>query len=118
MHEMGIAMQIIDRATEALPADMKNKAVKKIHLKVGQLAAIIPASLRHCFEMINKGTPFEGSSLKIAEIPAVVRCRKCQAEWAVSALESSCKKCKNEGIDIISGQELNIDSLEIRVVKV
>jgi hydrogenase nickel incorporation protein HypA/HybF len=48
MHEMGIAMQIVDIATEALPDDMPNVSVGKVNLKIGKLAAVRPSSLRFC----------------------------------------------------------------------
>lgn len=113
MHEMGIAIQIMEAATAALPDDIKTRSIQKINLKVGKLAAAIPSSLRTCFEMVAKGTPFEGSILEIEEIPAIARCRNCAAQWTISAPVANCKNCKTGSVDIISGQELTVDSLEI-----
>ncbi len=113
MHEMGIAIQIMDAATASLPDDIKTLSIKKINLKVGKLAAVIPSRLRSCFEIVAKGTPFEGSILEIKKIPAIARCRNCAAQWTINAPDTNCKNCKNGSIDIISGQELIVDSLEI-----
>ena len=117
MHEMGIAMQILDIATASLPDDKKNIVIKKINLKVGKLAAAAPESLRHYFEIISKGTPFEGSLLEIEEVPAIARCKMCHSQWTISAPDYICKKCQGP-VDIISGQEMSVDSIEVSDIKI
>ena len=112
MHEMGIAIQILDTATASLPGDNKNMVIRKINLKVGKLSAVAPESLRHCFEIVSKGTPCEGSLLEIEEVPAVARCKTCHSQWTVSDLDYICKKCQAPA-DIISGQEMSIESIEV-----
>ena len=113
MHEMGIAEQIKANAMAALPGDHGHLAVKKIRLKVGALAAVKPESLRLCFELISKGTPFEQATLEIEEIPAVARCRKCQRQWTLKEPVLTCATCENSTVDVISGRELNIESMDV-----
>ena len=62
MHEMGIALQIVKIATASLPAGMEGVKVEKVNLKIGKLAAVVPASLRFCFEVVTKDTPFAGTT--------------------------------------------------------
>jgi hydrogenase nickel incorporation protein HypA/HybF len=112
MHEMGIALQILETATASLPDDKKNMVIKKINLKVGKLAAVTPESLRHCFEIVSKGTPCEGSLLEIEEVPAMARCKTCHRQWTISDPNYICKKCQGPA-EIISGQEMSIDSIEV-----
>ncbi|MBW2613648.1 MAG: hydrogenase maturation nickel metallochaperone HypA, partial [Deltaproteobacteria bacterium] len=69
MHEMGIAMQIIEIATAAIPAEEGDVKVARVNLKVGKLAAVVADSLRFCFEIAAKETPLEGAELGIEEIP-------------------------------------------------
>jgi len=57
MHEMGIALEIIKIATDSIPANLKNPRVERINLKVGKLAAVVPGSLKFCFEVATKDTP-------------------------------------------------------------
>lgn len=113
MHEMGIALQIIEIATASLPAGNKDIQVQKVNLKIGKLAAVVPASLRFCFEVVTKDTPFAGSTLDIKEIPVVVKCRNCHSEWTVSGPDFTCKTCRNGEVDILSGREIEIISLEV-----
>ena len=113
MHEMGIAMQIVDIATEALPDDIPNVSVEKVNLKIGKLAAVIPSSLRFCYEIITRETPLQGSVLEIEEIPVVARCRTCLFEWTVHKPDFICTQCQSGTVDIITGRELDIVSIEV-----
>ena len=113
MHEMDIAMQIVDIATEALPHDMPNVSVEKVNLKIGKLAAVIPSSLRFCYEIVTRETPLQGSVLEIKEIPVVARCRTCLFEWTVHKPDFICTRCQSGKVDIIAGRELDIVSIEV-----
>jgi hydrogenase nickel incorporation protein HypA/HybF len=113
MHEMGIAMQIIEIATASIPNDMENVRVERVNLKVGKLAAVVPESLRFCFEIAAKDTPLSGAALHIDEIPVVAVCRECHTEWTINEPAFRCKKCESGSIDIVSGRELDIESIEI-----
>ena len=113
MHEMGIALQIIEIATDSIPADLKGAKVSRVNLKVGRLAAVVPDSLRFCFEVASKETALEGDELVIQEIPVLARCRDCQAEWTIAEPAFSCKACDSGALDILSGRELDIESIEI-----
>jgi hydrogenase nickel incorporation protein HypA/HybF len=113
MHEMGIAMQIVKIATDAIPDGGANTPVKRVDIRVGKLTAIVPESLRFCFEIIVKDTPLSGAELNIEEVPIWARCIKCDYEWKISHPVFKCSQCDNGAIDIISGQELEVASIEI-----
>ena len=113
MHEMGIALQIIEIAAESIPAELKDVKVARVNLKVGKLSAIVPDSLRFCFEVASKETALEGAELAIEEIPVVARCRDCQKEWTISEPAFACQSCESGNIEILSGRELDIESIEI-----
>jgi len=113
MHEMGIAMQIIEIATSSIPTDEGDVRVERVNLKVGKLAAVVADSLRFCFEIAAKETPLEGAELAIDEIPVVARCKACHVEWTIEGPAFTCEKCGSGQIEILSGRELNIESIEI-----
>ncbi len=58
MHEMGIAMQIIEIAVASIPDDLNNAQIKRVNLKVGKLSAVVPESLHFCFQIAAQDTPF------------------------------------------------------------
>ena len=113
MHEMGIAMEIVEITKASIPEDMKGARVQRVSLQVGKLSAIVADSLQFCFDLVIKDTPLEGAELVIEELPVVVRCKDCQAQWTVTEPIFTCQQCKSGNIDILSGRELDIRSIEI-----
>ena len=113
MHEMGIAMQIIEIATASIPQSIPISRVERVHLTIGKLAAVVPESLRFCFEIAAKETPLDGAELVIAEIPVKARCKICRREWIITEPVFKCVACDSGQIEILSGRELNIESIEI-----
>jgi hydrogenase nickel incorporation protein HypA/HybF len=113
MHEMGIALQIIDIATASIPPDMRSARVERINLKIGKLSAVVPDSLRFCFDIVSKDTPLASAQLAIEETPVVARCKDCDARWTIAEPVFTCKVCNSGTLEILSGRELDIVSIEI-----
>jgi len=113
MHEMGIALQIVEIATASIPPDMGEVRIAKVNLKVGKLAAVVPESLRFCFNVATKDTPLDGAELSIEELPVLARCNECTTEWTISEAVFKCESCNSGDLEILSGRELDIESIEI-----
>lgn len=113
MHEMGIAMQIIEIATASIPADMEGARVERVNLKVGKLSAVVPDSLRFCFEIAARDTPLSNAELNIEVVPVVIHCPDCDTRWTIDEPVFTCRNCNSGSIKVISGRELDIDSIEV-----
>jgi hydrogenase nickel incorporation protein HypA/HybF len=113
MHEMGIAAEIVRIAVESIPEEMAGSRVVRVHLNVGKLAAVVPESLRFCFEIVAKETPAEGARLEIQELAVVAQCNGCDYQWEIESAVFSCPRCGSGAIDMLSGRELDIDSIEL-----
>ncbi len=113
MHEMGIAMQVLEIAVASIPEEMQGVPVEQVNLKVGKLSSVVPDSLRFCYEVIVKDSPLAGSVLHIEEIPVEARCRDCDHQWTVTEPVFRCSACQSGNIEILSGQELEIASIEL-----
>ncbi|MFO8049540.1 MAG: hydrogenase maturation nickel metallochaperone HypA [Desulfosudaceae bacterium] len=113
MHEMGIAMQIVEIAQNAIPPGLENPAVARVNLRIGKMTAVVPDSLTFCFDIATRDTPLAGASLVIEELPVNLRCRECDHQWTVSSPEFICPRCGNGKVDMLSGRELEIASIEL-----
>lgn len=113
MHEMGVAIQIIEIASASIPDDMVQCRVERVNLKVGKLSAIVADSLRFCFEVAIKDTALEGAELVIDEIPVVARCNDCGVKWTIESPVFVCNQCQGSQIELLSGRELDIESIEV-----
>ena len=113
MHEMGIALQIAEIAVASIPEELQHSRVERIHLKVGKLSAVVTDSLRFCFEVVTRETPLEGAELAVQEIPVTARCNDCRHEWTIETPVFSCSRCNSGAVELLSGRELDIESIEI-----
>jgi hydrogenase nickel incorporation protein HypA/HybF len=112
MHEMGIALQIIEIAKSAIPEALAGTPVEAVNLRVGKLTAIVPESLRFCFEIVSRDTPLEGAKLVVEEIPVVALCKGCGHSFTIDGPSFVCEKCQSGDLQILSGRELTVVSLE------
>jgi hydrogenase nickel incorporation protein HypA/HybF len=113
MHEMGIAMRIVEIAISAIPPDIEDARIERVNLKVGRLTAVVPESLRFCFSIASSDTPLAGASLEIEETPIVVECDECGAETTIERPLFACGECGSGKVTIVSGRELDILSIEV-----
>jgi hydrogenase nickel incorporation protein HypA/HybF len=67
MHELGLAESILDLVREHVPPD-RAIAVRRVTVRIGDLAGVIPDSLEFCFGAITAGTPYAGASLDIDRV--------------------------------------------------
>ena len=113
MHEMGIATEIVRIVTASIPADVVKPKVARINLKVGKLAAVVPQSLQFCFEIAAKDGPVEGAELHIEQIDVSARCNQCAHLWEITEPAFKCPECQSGSIEMLSGRELDIDTIEL-----
>ncbi len=112
MHEMSIAQSVIDIVKEEM---VKNDAntLRSVRLHIGQLSAVVPDSLRFCFEIITSGTNMEGAVLNMEIMPLMGYCPACNKEFEIKEYTFICPTCGDSKIETISGQELSIVEIEV-----
>ena len=110
MHELSVAENILEIVKENLST---TGSVKKVKVRVGKLANIIPDSLEFCFDAITKGTIFEGAKLEIENVNIMAHCERCGVDSEVEGYLFQCKTCGKTDVKIISGNELQVVELEI-----
>jgi hydrogenase nickel incorporation protein HypA/HybF len=71
------------------------------------------AALEFAFANFSQGTIAEKASLKITSSPLVGTCRKCNEVVKIKKDIFKCSKCDSLEIDIISGEDLYIEDIEI-----
>lgn len=110
MHEMSIAMNIIEIATEE--AYKANTAkFSRIILDIGSLSGVELDALEFAMESAKKATVLDGADVQINYIQARARCRQCGHEFGVDSVFNVCEKCQNYDLEIIQGKEMKIKSL-------
>ncbi len=113
MHEMGIALQIIDIVKQSIPDDALDCVVRSVNIEAGTLSSVVPESLSFCFEVASKETLCEGAVLNIRHVPAIMTCNTCNFEWTVSEPAFECPTCNNIEIQLSQNVEIDIKSIDI-----
>ncbi len=113
MHELSIAMSIIEGATqEALSRGAAQ--VHAVHLKLGALSGVVKDALLFSYGLACEGTALEGSKLVIEDIPVTVYCSTCDAEKTLDSIQRfCCPSCGTLTPDIVSGKQLELVAIEI-----
>jgi hydrogenase nickel incorporation protein HypA/HybF len=113
MHELSIAMSIVDLAQEE--AEQRGVQVNAVHLRLGMLSGIVKEALIASYEMACFDTPLKASRLVIEEVPVVIFCTVCKVERQLSTIQLfCCSECGAAASEIVRGKELEITALEIQ----
>ncbi len=113
MHELSIAMSMIDQITEE--SDSRGGLqVEAVHLKLGVFSGVAKDALLFAWELACEGTPLGGSHLVIETIPLVIYCTSCKVERTPESLyQLCCPHCQTPAQEIVRGREIEIASLEV-----
>jgi hydrogenase nickel incorporation protein HypA/HybF len=113
MHELSIAMSIVDMALEE--AERRCVKIDAVHLELGPLSGVVADALLFSYEVASNGTPLEGSRLIIKEVPIEVYCPTCSANRILKSMQwFCCPECGALTRDVIHGKELAITALEVQ----
>jgi hydrogenase nickel incorporation protein HypA/HybF len=112
MHEISIIESVLEIAEEEARRAGAS-SIKLIKLRVGEFAAIAREALEFAFDVARQGTLAENARLAIETAPMVVHCVVCETDIEPPATFSLiCTRC-GFPLQIISGQELQIDYIEV-----
>ena len=113
MHELSIAMSIVELAEEM--TERRGVQIDAVHLKLGALSGVVKTALLSCYEMACENTPLKGSRLVVEEVPVVIFCPSCRAQRPLSSVQLfCCPECGTPCSEIVQGKELEVVALEIQ----
>ncbi|HEY6805571.1 MAG TPA: hydrogenase maturation nickel metallochaperone HypA [Pyrinomonadaceae bacterium] len=118
MHELSIAMSMIEMASEEAVRNDQARVVA-LHLKLGPLAGVVKEALLFSYEIACQGTLLEGSQLIIEDVPVVVHCSSCDHDLTVASIQNlRCPSCSSSSVEVVQGRELEVVALELEQAEV
>jgi hydrogenase nickel incorporation protein HypA/HybF len=112
MHELSITQSILSIALEQAKAVQASK-ITKINLTIGELSGIVDECVQFYFQVLSKDTIAAGASLEF-NLPATkLRCLNCQTIFSPDDLLWACPNCKEQKVEIVSGRECHVESIEV-----
>ena len=114
MHELSIMSSVLDIVLEHAQKNNAKK-VQKVNLQIGVLSDIIPEWAQSYFDMLSKDTIASEAVLNIEQVHVRILCRACGHEFGFKDRDwkFSCEKCDSSDIELLSGREFMITSIEI-----
>lgn len=113
MHELSIAMSIVELAEEE-SARRGGAQVSAIHLKLGALSGVVSEALLSSWELASEQSDVRGSKLVIEKLPVVVYCPVCAASRTLESVQDfRCPECRNVVSEVTQGRELQVFAMEI-----
>jgi hydrogenase nickel incorporation protein HypA/HybF len=109
LHELSLAEAIVRIACE----QAGRSRVSRVEVRVGRLRQIAPGALAFAFEAAAKGTPAEGAELSVEEGPLRIECRDCGEVTDVSDLPFACAACGGASVEVVAGDELVVEAVEV-----
>ena len=113
MHEFSIASAVVDTAIRFA----EGRPVRAVVVQHGRLRQVVPDSLGFAFGILSRETVCEGARLVLEEVPARIRCGACEREFELSLPVFRCLTCGTADVEVISGEELLVDSIEVSAEK-
>jgi hydrogenase nickel insertion protein HypA len=128
MHELAVTRSMLDLALAETKSHGARK-ISRIRLLLGEGGSVVPDCVRSYFDLMKKDTAAAEAELEFKTVPLRIRCPKCGKEWGMSSgglsprglspngdcpqnpFEGMCD-C-NAGGEVISGQELVIESIDV-----
>lgn len=113
MHETSIARTLLEEVGERVRRAGIRGRVAAVRLRLGRMSTVVPESLKFAFEVLSRGSPLDGARLEIEEVPVRARCRACGRGFEIDEPCFLCESCGSPDLEILSGNELLIDSLDV-----
>ena len=112
MHELSITESIMNIAlTHAQKAEAKK--ITDVYVVMGQLSSLVDDSVQFYWDIITENTICEGAILHFERIPAKLICIDCNNSYTLSGPLTPCPECGSSRVQVISGEEFWLNSIEI-----
>lgn len=116
MHELSVIYPIVQMA-DRIARENNVQQITAVQLLIGELHDMDEKWANHYYRRFCKGTTLEGSELRIKRVPLVFRCKACGHEqsythFSFAGVELKCHSCGSTEMEILSGREMEIDSIE------
>lgn len=128
MHELAVAQALVEQVGAVIDqhqASHDNDAsssdawrATSIRVRIGPLAGVVPELLATAFPLAAAGSRMEHAELDFTLAPIKVRCQTCGMETEAAMNRLLCGACGDWHTQIISGDELLLESVELETAAI
>ena len=114
MHELSVMRNILQIAVNFAKKQNADEIIR-ITVTAGTIVNIVPAYAKLFFKMIAKDTIAQNAVLDFNLVPAAILCSACgeKTQFEAGNMLFICPGCGSDGVQLVSGRELRVESIEI-----
>ena len=112
MHELGVTQSMLDIVIAQAEA-VQAKKIARVNLVIGEMSNIVGDCLQFYFDFLSRDTIASGAILSMQRVPSQFRCRNCGTVFSPNGSHWSCPNCQQWNVEVATGQEFYIDSIEV-----
>lgn len=112
MHELYIAQNLLETAEKAAREHKAGK-IKSMKLIIGEWSGVEFDALSFCLKVAGKGTLAEDAVVEIETPKLKCRCSRCREEFEPKQHRFACPECGSPETEIVSGREIQLESIDL-----
>lgn len=113
MHERSLIRMLLDQV-RVICREREIERIESIRIGVGDFSGVEADLLRSAFDELVFEVFDNPVQLEVKRIPLRASCRDCGDTFVVSEFKFVCPRCSSPQVRIVSGEELQLISLEVR----
>jgi hydrogenase nickel insertion protein HypA len=90
-----------------------SKQIRRVNLLIGPFCEEREKSIQFYWRDLAKGSFGEGADLHFQHVPVETKCFDCTGAFHLDEETSLCTFCKNEGLQLLSGEDVRLESVEV-----
>lgn len=110
--------QALVEQVENIVREQHAEYATRIRVRIGPLSGVVPELLASAFPLAAAGSIAEQAKLELMEASIRVRCQTCGEESDATANRLICGACGDWHTQVISGDELILESVELELKEV
>lgn len=110
MHEFNLTQNLLDTALKRAGSER----IVRINLLIGPFSEEREESITLYWRDLAKGSCGEGAELHFEHWPLEMKCLDCSGTFYLDEESSMCKYCSSERVQLVSGDEVRLESIEVR----
>jgi hydrogenase nickel incorporation protein HypA/HybF len=110
MRELEATQNVLKKSLLQIKAPAR---IKKVHLVMGEVAELDQRLIEEHWRELSQGTPAEHAQLHFRLRKAEVQCMACFSKYQPLDGRIHCPYCGSYGAKILSGEEFELESIEL-----
>jgi hydrogenase nickel incorporation protein HypA/HybF len=112
MHELSLATSLVEQIAAIMDKEGATN-LYSITVSMGKFSGVEKEPFEFAFPIAAEGTPAEKAQLIIEQTGMKVKCNDCGKQTVHDIPLVKCGKCGSLNVEIISGKEFRIKSMEV-----